>query len=177
MLTALRLLAQRRRQDYLPTLYNLLLWARNCSAHSLASISVSLTGISPAIGSIYPTSDHWHQAVTPAMTLMALWLGMTAPNAGSNRRKGAFLVALCVKFQTLSRRVVPEALRFTLRALSLKNKTNANETKAHVANLMAMVDLWKEKTAFIEMFSPALPLLKKSSTFKTEQKILIILLS
>ncbi|KAH0004295.1 Nop14-like protein, partial [Aureobasidium melanogenum] len=59
-----------------------------------------------AISSIYPTSDHFHQVVTPAITLMGRWLEMNAP-APANLATGAFIVALCIKYQSLSKRYTP----------------------------------------------------------------------
>lgn len=128
-----------------------------------------------AIGSIYPTSDHWHQVVTPAMTLMARWLDVNAPDSVEKSKKGSLLVVLCVSYQRLSKRVVPEALRFTLRALDGKDAPKDEQRKAHVQNLMAMADLWKEKSAFIEKFTPALPLLKKSGAKREHQNLQIML--
>ncbi|KAK5124108.1 hypothetical protein LTR85_001811 [Meristemomyces frigidus] len=131
-----------------------------------------------AIGSIYPTSDHFHQVVTPAITLMARWLGMnaTATDTAERRATGAFLVALCVSYQGLSKRVVPEALRFTLRALGItKPAISAEESRPHLDNLVAMADLWREKTAFPELFSPALPSLKTLHAKKELQYLTILL--
>ncbi|USW54208.1 Putative nucleolar protein [Septoria linicola] len=133
-----------------------------------------------AISSIYPTSDHWHQVVTPAITIMARWLSLNVPSTakpadGKVFRTGAFLVALCVKYQALSRRYIPEALRFTIRTLAagtakLSDPISAKLVqpdivrdllKPHLNNLAAMADMWKDKSAFVEIFSPALPILKK----------------
>ncbi|KAF7192546.1 putative nucleolar complex protein 14 [Pseudocercospora fuligena] len=117
-----------------------------------------------AIGSIYPTSDHWHQVVTPAITTMAKWLALNSPSpskppSAKSISIGAFLVALCLRYQRLSKRYVPEAIRFTQRALA--SKVDIGLLSAHVTNLAAMADLWKDKTAFIEIFKPSLPLLKR----------------
>ncbi|KXT07637.1 hypothetical protein AC578_10186 [Pseudocercospora eumusae] len=117
-----------------------------------------------AISSIYPTSDHWHQVVTPTITTMAKWLALNTPSSSKPPSAkalsiGAFLVALCLKYQRLSRRYIPEAIRFTQRALA--SKVDVGLLAAHVANLTAMADLWKDKTAFIEIFKPSLPLLKR----------------
>ncbi|EME79244.1 uncharacterized protein MYCFIDRAFT_167141, partial [Pseudocercospora fijiensis CIRAD86] len=117
-----------------------------------------------AIGSIYPTSDHWHQVVTPAITTMAKWLALNAsstskPLSAKTLSIGAFLVALCLKYQRLSKRYIPEAISFTQRALA--SKVDFALLATHVVNLTAMADLWKDKTAFIEIFKPSLPLLKR----------------
>ncbi|KAK4550197.1 hypothetical protein LTR36_003164 [Oleoguttula mirabilis] len=120
-----------------------------------------------AIGSIYPTSDHFHQVVTPAITLMARWLGLNASASSLTpgwSARGALLVALCVRYQALSKRVVPEAVRFTLRALGAGKAGVAlseAELRPHIENLMAMADLWEGTSAFAELFAPAVGLLER----------------
>ncbi|KAK3675669.1 nucleolar complex protein 14 [Recurvomyces mirabilis] len=130
-----------------------------------------------AIGSIYPTSDHFHQVVTPAVTLMARWLGLNAPESEEKSTTGAFMVGLCVSYQRLSKRYVPEAVRFTLRAMS--NHKPGKDVKidlaAHVQNVTDMADLWKEKSAFTEVFTPFLPLVKSAGTKKDTQHLTILL--
>ncbi|KAK0309398.1 nucleolar complex protein 14 [Friedmanniomyces endolithicus] len=120
-----------------------------------------------AIGSIYPTSDHFHQIVTPATTLMGRWLAVNAPSPGAKTmderrsRVGAFMVGLCVRWQALSKRLAPEAVRFTLRVLSTiaATTTSSAEVAEHLENLTAMAELWKAKTAFIDILEPFVPML------------------
>ncbi|KAI4716485.1 Nop14-like protein [Aureobasidium sp. EXF-10727] len=107
-----------------------------------------------AVSSIYPTSDHFHQVVTPAITLMGRWLEITAP-APSNLATGAFIVALCVKYQSLSKRYIPEAVRYTVKALQLRPQPSEKDLQPHVNNILAMADLWSAKSAFGQIFSPA----------------------
>jgi nucleolar protein 14 len=107
-----------------------------------------------AVSTIYPTSDHFHQVVTPAITLMGRWLEMTPP-APSNLAAGAFVVALCTKYQSLSKRYIPEAVRYTVRALQLRPQPSEKELQPHVNNIIAMADLWSAKSAFGQIFSPA----------------------
>jgi nucleolar protein 14 len=107
-----------------------------------------------AVSTIYPTSDHFHQVVTPAITLMGRWLEMTPP-APSNLATGAFVVALCTKYQSLSKRYIPEAVRYTVKALQLRPQPSEKELQPHVNNLVAMADLWSAKSAFGQIFSPA----------------------
>lgn len=108
-----------------------------------------------AIGSIYSTSDHFHQVVTPAITLMARWLGMTAPSTPANSTTGAFLVALSLRYQRLSKRYIPEAVRFTLKALQQRPQLSEAQLSPHIANLYTMIELWASKSAFVQIFSPA----------------------
>ncbi|KAF4555881.1 Nop14-like protein [Elsinoe fawcettii] len=107
-----------------------------------------------AIGSIYPTSDHFHQVVTPAVTLIARWLGFTTPSTNSHLKTGAFLVALVQHYQRLSKRYVPEALRFTVKALQVKPQPAADVIKPHVANLLSLADQYHHLDAFNEIFTP-----------------------
>ncbi|KAK5131302.1 hypothetical protein LTR08_001141 [Meristemomyces frigidus] len=136
-----------------------------------------------AIGNIYPTSDHFHQVVTPAITIMARWLGL----GGVSTEQGAFLAALIVSYQKLSKRVVPEALRFTLRTIVTANANTKDGVEAgrvmrpHLENLAAMADLWKDLPAFPELFAPAAALLAQLASVmtpgakQTRQKLAILL--
>ncbi|KAF2088317.1 Nop14-like protein [Saccharata proteae CBS 121410] len=108
-----------------------------------------------AIGSIYPTSDHFHQVVTPATTIMARWLGMTTPKTPRQLATGAYLVALCLKYQTLSKRYIPELIRFT--SLALKTPSiEESQLAPHIRNTLTMIDLWSTLPAFPEAITPTL---------------------
>lgn len=132
-----------------------------------------------AIGSIYPTSDHFHPVVTPAMTIMCRWLGMNAPETAAKHNTGAFVVGLTLQYQRLSKRYVPEAVRFTLRALTPASKKQdvppPEQRTPHVANLFTMAHLWKYKPAFTEIFNPFVPVLKALGERKAHQTISILL--
>ncbi|KAF1992081.1 Nop14-like protein [Aulographum hederae CBS 113979] len=153
---------------------------RRClsSMHEANDIKNGDLLILTAIGSIYPTSDHFHQVVTPATTIMARWLGLTIPHADHQLTTGAYLVALCIKYQQLSKRYVPEALRFTLVALSMKPVPSKAIIDAHVTNLLSMADLWSTLPAFPEIFSPhALTALTKLSRKRAITHLNILLSS
>lgn len=108
-----------------------------------------------AIGSIYPTSDHFHQVVTPAITLIARWLGTTTPISASDSLIGSYLVALAIKYQRLSKRYIPEILRFTAAALQHPATLgDASLVTQHLRNLSQTMDLWVEQKACPEMFHP-----------------------
>ena len=107
-----------------------------------------------AIGSIYPASDHFHQVVTPAITLIGRWLGLTIPKTTQDLSIGAYLVTLCLKYQSLSKRYVPEVVRFTLYAIKYPSCPK-DLLAIHVKNLLSMAELWATKSAFTEIFSPA----------------------
>ncbi|KAL8931418.1 MAG: hypothetical protein Q9211_006976 [Gyalolechia sp. 1 TL-2023] len=70
-----------------------------------------------AIGSMFPTSDHFHQVVTPAMLCMGLYLAQNIPRRLSDLATGVYLSTLCLHFQRLSARYVPELVNYVLNAL------------------------------------------------------------
>ncbi|KAI4271352.1 MAG: hypothetical protein LQ337_006074 [Flavoplaca oasis] len=70
-----------------------------------------------AIGTTFPTSDHFHQVVTPAMLYIGFYLGQRVPQSLSEVAKGVYLGTLCLQYQKLSRRYVPELLNYILNAI------------------------------------------------------------
>jgi len=70
-----------------------------------------------AIGTIFPTSDHFHQVVTPAMLTMARYLGTKIPGSLADYAIGVYLCILFVQYQELSKRYVPEVMNFALNTL------------------------------------------------------------
>ncbi|KAH7329331.1 nucleolar protein 14 [Stachybotrys elegans] len=70
-----------------------------------------------AIGTIFPTSDHFHQVVTPAMLTMGRCLSQKIPRGLHDYSTGAFLSILSLQYQQLSKRYVPEVLNFSLNTL------------------------------------------------------------
>ncbi len=72
-----------------------------------------------AIGSIFPTSDHFHQVVTPAILSMGRYLGLKIPQTLSDYATGAYLCTLCMQYQKLSKRYVPEMINFIENTLSV----------------------------------------------------------
>ncbi|KAH7162760.1 nucleolar protein 14 [Dactylonectria estremocensis] len=69
------------------------------------------------VGSIFPTSDHFHQVVTPAMLTITRYLGQKVPQQLSDFAIGTYLSILAVSYQKLAKRYVPEALNFNLNTL------------------------------------------------------------
>ncbi|ROV91337.1 hypothetical protein VSDG_07810 [Cytospora chrysosperma] len=70
-----------------------------------------------AIGSIFPTSDHFHQAVTPAILSMGRFLGQKIPNSLGDYATGTYLSILALQYQKLAKRYVPEVMNFTLNTI------------------------------------------------------------
>ncbi|PVI08031.1 Nop14-like protein [Periconia macrospinosa] len=127
-----------------------------------------------AIGSIYPTSDHFHQVVTPAITLMARWLGLTTPTSQKDIATGAYLGALCLSYQTLAKRYIPELIRYT--TLSLRSPhTTPSLLTAHTTNILTAATLWHTTPSFPEIFTPLLPHLLATSSTQTHTHLTILL--
>lgn len=123
-----------------------------------------------AIGSIFPTSDHFHQVVTPAITLMARWMGLTTPNSTKDVATGAFIGALCLQYQSFSKRYVPELIRYTGLCLKSSHATSTLLT-AHSKNVLVAAELWSTSSSFIEIFSPLLAPLKSANQGSTLQHL------
>ena len=70
-----------------------------------------------AISAIFPTSDHFHQVVTPAMLCMSRYLDQNAPCTLRDLIKGAYVLTLCLQYQRLSKRYIPEAVKYVLTTL------------------------------------------------------------
>ncbi|CAD6503976.1 BgTH12-05717 [Blumeria graminis f. sp. triticale] len=65
-----------------------------------------------AIGTIFPTSDHFHQVVTPAILSIARYLGLKVPKSLGDFAIGSYLCTICIQYQMLSKRFVPEVMNF-----------------------------------------------------------------
>ncbi|KAL2142330.1 hypothetical protein VTI28DRAFT_1339 [Corynascus sepedonium] len=70
-----------------------------------------------AIGTTFPTSDHFHQVVTPAMLAIGRYLGQKIPQALSDYATGVYLSILALQYQQFSKRYVPELMNFCLNTL------------------------------------------------------------
>ncbi|KAH7399498.1 nucleolar protein 14 [Pyrenochaeta sp. MPI-SDFR-AT-0127] len=123
-----------------------------------------------AIGSIFPTSDHFHQVVTPAITLMARWMGLTTPNSTKDVATGAFIGALCLQYQSFAKRYVPELIRYTGLCLRSSQATPILLT-AHSKNILVAAELWSSSPSFIEIFTPLLAPLKAAKQTSTVQNL------
>ncbi|KAI1382230.1 Nop14-like protein [Hypoxylon crocopeplum] len=69
-----------------------------------------------AIGSIFPTSDHFHQVATPAGLLIARNLERV-PKQITDYAQGVYLSTLALQYQQVSKRYVPEVMNFCLNTL------------------------------------------------------------
>ncbi|KAK1830038.1 putative nucleolar complex protein 14 [Podospora conica] len=74
---------------------------------------ILLTGI----GTTFPTSDHFHQVVTPAILVIGRFLGQKIPQTLADYATGTYLSILALQYQQLSKRYVPEVINFSLNTL------------------------------------------------------------
>ncbi|MCJ1391718.1 nucleolar complex protein 14 [Xylographa bjoerkii] len=70
-----------------------------------------------AIATIFPTSDHFHQVVTPAMLSMARYLEQKIPQTLGDLVRGTYISTLCIQYQRLSKRYIPELVNYNINAL------------------------------------------------------------
>ncbi|KAK2741019.1 nucleolar complex protein 14 [Myotisia sp. PD_48] len=88
---------------------------------------VLLTGIA----TIFPTSDHFHPVVTPAILTMGRYLGQAPTETLADAAVGAFVGSLCLQYQTFSKRYVPELMNYTLNSLmSLASEEIKNKSRS-----------------------------------------------
>ena len=70
-----------------------------------------------AIGSIFPTSDHFHQVVTPAILCIERYLSQKTPQSLDDVAVGTYMETLCLHYQRLSKRYIPELINYSLNIL------------------------------------------------------------
>ncbi|KAI0176292.1 Nop14-like protein [Hypoxylon sp. FL1284] len=80
-----------------------------------------------AIGTIYPTSDHFHQVATPAGLLIARNLEKV-PKRLMDYSQGAYLSTLALQYQQVSKRYIPELMNFCLNTLCAFAPEKVRET-------------------------------------------------
>ena len=71
--------------------------------------------------------DHFHQVVTPAMLLMAQYLGQKVPKEITDYSKGVYLATLALQYQKVAKRYVPEVMNFSLNTLCALAPIEAKE--------------------------------------------------
>ena len=76
---------------------------------------VMLTGIS----TIFPTSDHFHSVVTPAMLTIARYLGQSSVQTAIDLTIGAYCCSLALQYQRLAKRYVPEVINYLVSAVAI----------------------------------------------------------
>jgi len=76
---------------------------------------VILTGVS----TIFPTSDHFHSVVTPAMLTICRYLGQSSVQSLQHLGVGAFCCSLALQYQRLAKRYIPEVVNYIVNAIAI----------------------------------------------------------
>lgn len=76
---------------------------------------VVLTGVAIT----FPTSDHFHPVVTPSILSMGRYLGQGTLESLGDLATGAYIATLCLQYQSLSKRYIPEIINYVLNALCI----------------------------------------------------------
>ncbi|RAL07456.1 snoRNA-binding rRNA-processing protein NOP14 [Aspergillus homomorphus CBS 101889] len=87
---------------------------------------VILTGIATT----FPTSDHFHAIATPAHLCVARYLGQGSVNTLTDFATGAYAASLCLQYQAISKRYMPEFINYSLNVLCHLNPKEYTDTSA-----------------------------------------------
>lgn len=72
-----------------------------------------------AVSTIFPTSDHFHSVVTPAMLTIGRYLGQSAAQTLRDLGVGAYCCTLGLRYQQMAKRYVPEVISYMTNALAI----------------------------------------------------------
>ncbi|KAI1356530.1 nucleolar protein 14 [Xylaria sp. FL0043] len=86
--------------------------ASRCLSPTLGDLVILM-----AIGTIFPPSDAFHPVITPAMLLIARYLGQKTPKTSIDFAQGAFMGSLALHYLKLSQRFCPEFMNFSLNTI------------------------------------------------------------
>ena len=80
---------------------------------------IILTGVS----TIFPTSDHFHSVVTPAILTIGRYLGQSSVQNLRDLGVGAYCCTLALRYQQLAKRYMPEVITYITNALATLSPT------------------------------------------------------
>lgn len=78
---------------------------------------VSELSLLRVIGTLWPTSDLNHAVISPTRVLMGSYLGLGRVRSIADLASGLFLCTLFLQYESLSKRLVPEAINFVVNAV------------------------------------------------------------
>ncbi|KAI9828708.1 MAG: nucleolar complex protein 14 [Thelocarpon impressellum] len=103
------------------------------------------------VATVFPTSDHFHQVVTPAILCMARYLEQKLPSTLSDLAIGAYFETLCLQYQRISKRYVPEILNYALNAVSMLAPVDPGSMPASVPLRLPPTSLRLQKPPTTEL--------------------------
>jgi nucleolar protein 14 len=101
-----------KNQDPVEISNRFLRWVKEIHECRPLSLTAGDLVLLTAIGTIFPTSDHFHQVVTPAILTISRYLGLKISQNLSDYAVGTYLCTLCLQYQRQSKRYIPEAMNF-----------------------------------------------------------------
>lgn len=90
---------------------------RQISHHRPLALRPSDLVVLTGIAAIFPTSDHFHAVVTPSVLCMCRYLEQGSIASIGEMATGVYVVSLCLQYQSLSKRYIPEVVNYLLSAL------------------------------------------------------------
>lgn len=102
------------------------------------------------IGLLWPTSDLNHAVVSPTRVLIGAYLGLGRVRSLQDIASGLFLSTLFLQFESLSKRLVPEAINFLLNSV-LHLAPHRYEDADALPGSFPAPDFWSEKTGHLAM--------------------------
>ena len=88
---------------------------------------IILTGVS----TIFPTSDHFHSVVAPAMLNIGRYLGHSSTQSLRGLGVGAYCCSLALRYQRIAKRYIPEVVTYITNAFAELSPTPLLESNKH----------------------------------------------
>ncbi|KPI35578.1 putative nucleolar complex protein 14 [Cyphellophora attinorum] len=90
---------------------------------------------------IFPTSDQFHTVITPSLLAMGRYLGQGSIQSLNGISKGLYCCTLCLQYQRLANRYVPEAVNYLVNVLAILSPVVMPEKTAQGQPLGVLVRL------------------------------------
>lgn len=84
-----------------------------------------------AMGTIFSTSDHFHQVIASATLTMARYLGLKIPQKFSDFATGSYVTTQLLQYSRLSKRYVPEVMNFIENTLCVLAPAHLTKLPGH----------------------------------------------
>ncbi|KAL8280618.1 hypothetical protein RQP46_006941 [Phenoliferia psychrophenolica] len=107
------------------------------------------------VGMVWSTSDLSHPVAAGAMLLIGQYLGQSRVRSLGDVAAGLFLCTLAAQYETLSKRLVPEALNFLLNSLLLLLPTSVSSSKVTVPGSFPIPDVGQDHVKALRIRSAA----------------------
>lgn len=132
------------------------------------------------IGVIWSSSDMSHPVISPARLLMGAYLGLCRIRSLTDITSGLFLSSIFLQYEELSKRLVPEAINFSINAVlhlapsSLKNVTSipgSFPSPDFHSDLCAPLAIDVKKSKHLDFRTPNLHQLLTDENYQEQDKL------